>query len=94
MIYFENIFVLQHTDQATTGWKILNKITVENTHLRNQNNCMIEKGCKTKNYNFEYKYKKYNIVHDTLKINFFTLTFPPKEEYYDASENSTKRATR
>ena len=38
--------------------------------------------------------KKYNIVHDTLKINFFTLTFPPKEEYYDASENSTKRATR
>ena len=46
------------------------------------------------NYNREYKYKKYNIVYDTLEINTCTATFSSKEKYYYAYENRTKLPTK
>ena len=46
MMYFEGIFVLQHTDKTHTGWSSLNKITIRKLFT---NNMMIKKGCKMNN---------------------------------------------
>ena len=64
------------------------------THFRIQDHFMIKRGCKNHNYNREYEFTKYRISHDRLKISTCTSTFSSKEEYYDTSDNSTKRATR